>query len=420
MKKLIKLWKLGRTPKTEFCPDSNNDIYYLGEDGWYTLEPYTGEVELTSLPAVAKIEGKRVEVIKGGENYSLMVDDKIDLRTGGIRCVKNVIYYAISKGGKKYFKVYNIESGEKIYELKRNHIYCYSSINSRYLLIDTFNDETNLREIVAFDVKGMKEHKIDSASSALLPIEPILFDMAAVVYIKHDLVKLLISFRDSLREYMYSNSINISSCDICGSLYMNVGHCGFKKQIFIIECYISKEGVLDFTILNLDGEIKHRWITSPKKFEKLLKIRLDTPKLTSEVLNIFGNDMWSTPLILSPFFSLLNVFDNTYVFSADNQLVALEIEGNSVRRKWIKKFHGYSTFHIDLIKPYCLIFNYKNFEGKIINLQDRIEICSETLPDKPDFLFNGIILFKNGTAYGVKGIFEEAYVKALEKLLKAN
>lgn len=416
MKKLIKLWKVAKSPRSGVWVDLNKNMYYRYEDGWYMLNPYTGEITLTDLPA-AELKEKRVEIARKGRKYSLNIEDKLDFQ-GQFGYSKNVIFYTISKGENHYLKIYDIKNGNKLYELKSHYINCFSSVNSRYLVIYTFDKKKDLREIIIYDTKRKATHKFDTASSALLWIETALLDMTASVYLEYDLVKILISLRDSLREYNYGNPIPISINSIYRSnVFMNFGFCESKKLFFVIVSYIDKKSILDFVILNFDGDIKARWVTSPKKFEKLIKVSLSIPKLTldNDVFNLFKPML---PLQLLSFFYFLNSVENTYVFSTKNSIVALEIKENSARRKWIKKFRGDTfTFYSDYVEPYCLVFNEKSFMGKIVDLRNGNEIYSGSFPDKPDIFFSGIIIFYNGTAYGVRGIFEDMYAKKLEKLL---
>ncbi|OYT29424.1 MAG: hypothetical protein B6U95_02390 [Thermofilum sp. ex4484_82] len=137
-KNLVKLWKIEKT--FQYCYyDLNNNLYYGCSDSLYKLDPYTGEGELTNLPIITKVKGKNINTAKEGKKYSFKIEDKE--HSVPVGHTEKIFYYTKRKGARDVLKVYDIENGEKVYELKIRkgyEVFAESSLISRYILIYTY------------------------------------------------------------------------------------------------------------------------------------------------------------------------------------------------------------------------------------------------------------------------------------------
>jgi len=448
-KKLVKLWMFWKPFKATLrrCYyDFENNIYYECPTGLYKVDPYTGEVELTDLPIITEVEEKNVKILREGSTYSIKVEDVITgemLRDGTISCTRNAVYYKIRKDMEDYLKIYDIESGEKVYELKGDNIYPRFPKNSRYLLIETISNDGRRGKIVIFDFKRKEIRQVDETlgilTSKTLPynyphpsklLSELLLDLGGIVYSKYGKVKLLICLRDKLLEYEYDTPVYITEDSFHfigeGETYEKLPgvECIYSKGQILLVTFLQEVrgldrltghynfygGEVDFALLNLDRKIEYRWITSANEF-------------FINFLEIYKKSLSSR---YPPYVLLLDFFDkydDTIIFSAGNRIVAFRSKNPCKRsfllgkkRKWIRIFPYNPYYYNDLMLHSCLVFNYKNCEGTVINFQDAKEIYLGTLPDWPIAFYNGIIIFRNG-AYGVKGIFENSYVRMLEKLI---
>ena len=206
---------------------------------------------------------------------------------------------------------------------------------------------------------------------------------------------------------------------------MNVNFHKFKGlKITKNDLYYSHfNSQTDLIVINLDGEVKHRLSSSSDKIFGFLDANVSRSPLKKKYyplgiitqsidrFSVHGSDV-----------ILETLFKQNFV------IAALRFKRTSVFKKWWKTYPTISHSWVmwlplfDFLKPFCLLSKHPPkqavYYGRILNFQDGSETDLGRMPGYPYTFYNGIIIFKNGTAYGIKGIFEDVYVEALEKLTK--
>ncbi|OYT29423.1 MAG: hypothetical protein B6U95_02385 [Thermofilum sp. ex4484_82] len=447
---LVKLWK---KRLKGLITDYNGNIYLSGTDGIYRLDPCTGELELTNLIKLHRVYGKKVEVYKEGRKYSFEIEDKIGYLSYLSNRVKNAIYY----DWKNKLKIYDVESGEKIFEMKQEKNYSYffrSSPGSKYILIIADPERKKRKifkkkdrkkvkgKIIIIDAeKGETYRTLETLGSDFSVLNTFsegtevfmeldgdasigFADFNGVACSRYGMINIFVGLGDFLLEQAYHTPIEIFEDSSKGEWGKDksvsrafISFSFSKRKMFLGSYYVKFEryskcdGKIDLIILNLDGEIILRSITPYDEiFAKLLP-----------------QEEFLTPFL--PRIEFYGIYDKTVVCRSSEEqlhrLIAFELKKSSVEKMWEKYFPRDpqiapwrdQRFLPDLVKPCCLTFNPNTFEGVVVNLKNGNEIRLGTLISEPVAFHNGIILFENGAAYGVKGIFEETYVKELERLL---